>query len=451
MTISRLFTFLEYWRLLEAIQESAFTEQRVTVNPRLGQTIIDLTQETDIEATATAVPSQQSEERSAEDTSNHDPALGGGSEVRICNPCVPDPNYGPPPQPPPYDFNAGIIPDYRTADEVSNPSSTPATRHLAYYRERDTMPQERHRESTDISTHHGLNVANVSRSERQANGQLTVNGSHEIDTGLPRGPDALTNIHGRYPYHYRAEGQENIKSRESIESHTDDGGGQNSITSSSTASLVPPRSSSMYGASAGPSSSLPSQSHLGQVPPQVRHRHHASQGIARFGFRSMLDVETPIPPPKRQPIREEDLCPICHATLPPKGTEGDETAREQHVQACIETHFSTSAPRSIQPHPNTATAAAVAATSTTQAQAGGLLSSSPTLPGPRGGRMLVYNATEKDCVSDDGEEPECVICLVEFAVGDDMARLECLCKFHKTCIRQWWETKGAGACPVHQG
>ena len=26
------------------------------------------------------------------------PALGGGEEVRVCNPCVPDPNYSPPPQ-----------------------------------------------------------------------------------------------------------------------------------------------------------------------------------------------------------------------------------------------------------------------------------------------------------------------------------------------------------------
>lgn len=26
------------------------------------------------------------------------PGLGGGEEVRVCNPCVPDPNYGPPPQ-----------------------------------------------------------------------------------------------------------------------------------------------------------------------------------------------------------------------------------------------------------------------------------------------------------------------------------------------------------------
>jgi len=46
-------------------------------------------------------------------------------------------------------------------------------------------------------------------------------------------------------------------------------------------------------------------------------------------------------------------------------------------------------------------------------------------------RMLVYRATEKDCVGEDGGEQECVICFEEFVVGDEMGRLECLCKFHK--------------------
>jgi len=46
--------------------------------------------------------------------------------------------------------------------------------------------------------------------------------------------------------------------------------------------------------------------------------------------------------------------------------------------------------------------------------------------------MVVYLATEKDCVGEGGEgEAECVICFEEFAVGDEMGRLECLCKFHK--------------------
>ena len=65
--------------------------------------------------------------------------------------------------------------------------------------------------------------------------------------------------------------------------------------------------------------------------------------------------------------------------------------------------------------------------------------------------MVTYSATEKDCVGENGEgEAECVICFEEFSVGDEMGRLECLCKFHNRCIRQWWQTKGPGACPVHQ-
>jgi hypothetical protein len=45
--------------------------------------------------------------------------------------------------------------------------------------------------------------------------------------------------------------------------------------------------------------------------------------------------------------------------------------------------------------------------------------------------MLVYNATEKDCVGDEGVREECIICFEEFEVGDEMGRLECLCKFHR--------------------
>ena len=45
--------------------------------------------------------------------------------------------------------------------------------------------------------------------------------------------------------------------------------------------------------------------------------------------------------------------------------------------------------------------------------------------------MVVYLASEKDCVGGDGAVQECVICFEEFAVGDEMGRLECLCKFHK--------------------
>lgn len=47
--------------------------------------------------------------------------------------------------------------------------------------------------------------------------------------------------------------------------------------------------------------------------------------------------------------------------------------------------------------------------------------------------MVVYHASEKDCVGEDEQAQECVICFEEFAVGDEMGRLECLCKFHKVC------------------
>jgi hypothetical protein len=50
--------------------------------------------------------------------------------------------------------------------------------------------------------------------------------------------------------------------------------------------------------------------------------------------------------------------------------------------------------------------------------------------------MLVFHASEKDCVVEDGEgAQECVICFEEFAVGDEMGRMECLCKFHRVSLR----------------
>lgn len=95
--------------------------------------------------------------------------------------------------------------------------------------------------------------------------------------------------------------------------------------------------------------------------------------------------------------------------------------------------------------------------------------------------LVPYVASEKDCVDEQGEEAECVICFEEFESGDRMARLVCWCKFHEvslssflfsfgwwggrgwengehghrandiqSCIREWWDKKGRGACPTHQ-
>jgi hypothetical protein len=62
--------------------------------------------------------------------------------------------------------------------------------------------------------------------------------------------------------------------------------------------------------------------------------------------------------------------------------------------------------------------------------------------------MLEFAATEKDCIGEDGGPAECTICMVDYEGGDLLVRLECLCKFHKHCILDWFVHKME--CPVHK-
>lgn len=97
----------------------------------------------------------------------------------------------------------------------------------------------------------------------------------------------------------------------------------------------------------------------------------------------------------------------------------------------------------------------------------------PRDDGSRGGgarnRMLVYNIApipqpRYEVVSEDNpcgsvtstglqpqekQEAECVICLEDLKLGDKVGRLECLCVFHYKCIKDWFNRKGYGQCPVH--
>ena len=165
--------------------------------------------------------------------------------------------------------------------------------------------------------------------------------------------------------------------------------------------------------------------------------------------RALPGHEAPPPQsiPRRPQLREEDECPICHLALPPKGPDNSELAREAHVQSCVEIHFSSSVPRGSGPSPSVAPGAAIAANAATRAQAAGGraipishqasvnhsgMPSASLSQSRRVAGMLVYHASEKDCVGEDGQgTQECVICFEEFAIGDEMGRLECLCKFHK--------------------
>jgi hypothetical protein len=148
----------------------------------------------------------------------------------------------------------------------------------------------------------------------------------------------------------------------------------------------------------------------------------------------MRDMGTSAPSasaPRRAPrprLNEEDICPICFRALPPKGPNGEETQREAHIVDCITSR--SPAARDPNAVPSEATASS---------------SSRPTRL-----RILPFTATEKDCVStsNDGSSPECSICMVEYDPGDELARLECFCKFHKECIVSWLNRKAE--CPVHK-
>ncbi|KAK4451631.1 lateral signaling target protein 2, partial [Podospora aff. communis PSN243] len=127
--------------------------------------------------------------------------------------------------------------------------------------------------------------------------------------------------------------------------------------------------------------------------------------------------------PQRHEIAEEDECPVCHRELPSRTLPNFEALRESHITSCIMSHSSYSGAAG----PSTGGEAPL-----------------PRLP-PRRTGMFPYVATEKDCV----DSAECTICLEEFEVGVPMARLECLCRFHRDCIRAWFE-RHPGRCPMHQ-
>ena len=184
----------------------------------------------------------------------------------------------------------------------------------------------------------------------------------------------------------------------------------------------------------------------------------------------------PMPPPPavsaRREVPEEDECPVCGNELPARSEDGSEAAREAHVQDCIGAHFAgpSSAPATTiqrvgmntsgagQPALSMNTLATNATATTHSAVANSHISEDSSqqeaqISGqgqgqhgnhagshPRrvtGTRMLTYRATEKDCASTEGASGvECVICFEEYEVGDEMARLECLCRFHKVSILQ---------------
>ncbi|KAK3328901.1 hypothetical protein B0H66DRAFT_526298 [Apodospora peruviana] len=302
--------------------------------------------------------------------------VGGGERVRLCNPCVPDPNTAPPQTisqgahsrsqstlPGPY-------PDQGESGQVSNPR-------MSYFSSRPALANDLHARSRSVTmagpAHGAGNPYHQHHENRVLSGTPPALSYRGYSSSQPQPQQPQRGQHYSVPQRYRP----------LIDLTRDNNGGSSSR--------------------AGPSSSAagPSNNDNRRLPP--------------------------LPQQQQQQIPEEDECPVCHRELPPRILPNFESLREAHIQTCITSHstYNGSVPAG--------------------ANAGG--AGSPPLPPvpPRLSGMFPYIATEKDCV----DSAECTICLEEFEVGVPMARLECLCRFHRTCITAWWE-RHPGRCPVHQ-
>lgn len=409
-----------------------------------------------------------------------DPALGGGQEVRLCNPCVPDPNPAPPPAyplpgqqglrsfPRPDGFAVRPLPvpplpgarafSSHTQSAVIPVAARSSGQLGDTYQPEDLLPRDSNaaQQPTDESLVPDRYENLEEFLQRQRGNGFTVS-----LTACTSSEAVLTILQKFDPLVYI----NHPAMRAGVDATIAAGPAVNRRHSHAVQPVgafpFPPRYSSMDSSRLSPSGNnvcLPkrmtsacltmSQNHASGGTPPPRHRHHVSTSSvpSHPRYRSMLDSSTLLPQralPQPQ-LREEDECPVCHCALPPKGADGSETAREVHIASCIDSHFSSSTPRSSHPPPaHLATAAVIPPGTATPSQAGATSSAagpeaagsgltSAVTPRRRAGGMLVYHASEKDCVGEDGEgAQECVICFEEFAVGDEMGRLECLCKFHR--------------------
>lgn len=265
-------------------------------------------------------------------------SLGGGERVRLCNPCVPDPNINPP-------------------QSQDTPSS--------------------------IGSHGRSQSGNVPTAGYGSSHATPSRPTSYFSTGAD-------DAYGR------------IRSATMLPSGSRQASGSRSYQSTQNRILSgTPPSHYTYG---GPSSSYRAA------------RHRSMLEVGQSSSSAAAAQRRPLPPDPPQ-LPEEDECPVCHRELPAQDLPNSEALREAHINMCITAHSTYGG--------------------TPTGEGAGIM--------PRRTGMFPYFATEKDCV----DSAECTICLEEFEVGVPMARLECLCRFHRECISRWF-AKNPGRCPVHQ-
>ncbi|EFQ99781.1 FYVE zinc finger protein [Nannizzia gypsea CBS 118893] len=325
-------------------------------------------------------------------------ALGGGSEVRLCNPCVPDPNPEPPRR-------------YRASSSTSHHEHRARNTSLGW-EDHHRSPGDPHSLPSEYQSS-SVWSASAERPRRQV-----PSTPFHLEGRRQRNQEFESSVRG-----YRRDSQR--AHRTSLtEANLPSYGGFGYEVSSSLRGLVPRYLPGREGESqiqGSPPSSFPDV-----FTGLQRNQHHPS--YSRSTLRTS-DMNRPLPAPpsasrSRPTIAERDICPVCNRIFPPQAPGRDEDAREAHIRVCIERHASRR-PGASNQSPQT----------------------SINTPSERL-RMLTFLATEKDCLGTDGILHECSICMEEYEVGAELARLECLCKFHKSCILGWFDRKEE--CPVHK-
>lgn len=293
--------------------------------------------------------------------------LSGGERVRLCNPCVPDPNTAPPESPTPL-IGSPRSAHHRSRSSLGGSHGTthPSNRYGAVFTGGDSRdPLQYH-----YARARSITMVSVPPFSYISTFGILLTASWKQNPSVQSSPTLASSSHRMSAPHVHPSHLERFLAT----------GSSNMATSSS------------------------------------RHR-HSSYG---FGEIASSSRQRALPPPPQ--IAEEDECPVCHRELPMRSLPNFEALREAHINKCVQDHSTYGSPRPPE---------------------GQEASAPPVVPRRTG--MYVYPATEKDCVDD----AECTICLEEFTVGIPMARLECLCRFHRSCISAWF-VNHPGRCPVHQ-
>jgi hypothetical protein len=339
-------------------------------------------------------------------TSSVASALGGGEKVRLCNPCVPDPQPSP-------------LPTYNNPPVLLSPGEI-------WRRDQGLPPLDpsiRASEAMSRSEADWERIRDMRRLGRRSLPQPESEVADAVHTARQRlgngAPRYGITEYNNLPEDFRRQGRPpSYTQQPGLPNYT--GTDHGSLSSLFPGRYAPPTTSNAPAHSRFLSMDAPGRPSLHGNRPRVSSMFDANPRTFMDGSSSR-----PLPAgPPRPRLQESDICPICRRALPSKGLDGNETAREAHIMDCISGRETTSssAPGGRQALMQAPTRAPI--------------------------QMLPFVATEKDCLGEDGNPQECSICMVEYDVGDQLARLECLCRFHRECIVEWFGRKQE--CPLHK-